>query len=82
MSRQRVVYIAFTARKSQQFVPELIRVYKASSYQVAYDWLADIAERYGDGKYPVPGDIGTCIACQVLNPKTEQRWWLERHDVE
>jgi hypothetical protein len=80
-SRTRMVYLAYTMCPSGGMnTPELVRVYSQRSYQQAYNWLADIAERYPDfGKYPMVGDGKVAVA--VTNPANGQRWWLERHEV-
>lgn len=82
MARQ--VYLAYT-RSDSLSNPELLRIYSKSSYQDAYNWIADIAERYGNSqnhvglRYPVVGDGKT--VCSTTNPSNGQVWWLERHEV-
>ena len=71
------VYIACTDSRIQQ-EPILIKVYKKSSYQKAYNWLADIAERHG-GRVHV-GD-GKKVAYAV-NQENGQTWWIDRHECE
>lgn len=83
-----VVYLAYTShdRDGWRTEPTLMRVYKKSSYQKAYDWLAEIAERHGNAAapeqkpFPVPGSEK--VALQVISPTTLQMWWIERHDAE
>lgn len=81
--RTKVVYIAYTRSGNYHLSPTLLKVYAKSSYQVAYDWLADIADRYGTRVYPgtVAADGRDLVAAVVNNPDGSQSWWLERHEV-
>lgn len=71
--KPRVVYLAYT--QSDRLGKELLRVYGKSSYQRAYEWLADVADRHG--VRVLPGDDR--IAAMVATAR--QNWWLERHEV-
>ena len=83
---QRVVFLAFTDH-NQWPQKQLLKIYRKTSYQLAYDWLADIAERHGNAahplgqKYPAGGGQDSHVMAQVINPKNGQRWWIERHEV-
>jgi hypothetical protein len=89
--KARQVFLAYTANGLLP-TPELLRVYSKQSYQAAYDWLADLAERHGNAavrhgntnapghsKHPAVGEGK--VALLVENPANGQRWWLERHEV-
>lgn len=83
------VYLAYTKNETLGWVPELLRIYKKSSYQTAYNWLAEIAERHSfnagnsDGTREVFVTHGDGkIAAQVINPRNGQVWWLERWETE
>ena len=80
--RRQVVYLAYTT--SEQFKePQLLKIYRRSSYRECYDWIADIAKRYGHSMYdrckPIPGSGRTVL--QTTNPANRQRWWVEQWDV-
>ena len=76
-TKARVVYLAYTTGGRFNFRPELMKVYAKSSYQTAYNWLADIAERHGSKVTPGDGNR----AAQTHNQNATQIWWLERHEV-
>jgi hypothetical protein len=71
---RRVVYLAWT--RSEMLADTLLAVYGKSSYQVAYNWLADIADRH---LTRVQAGAAGQIAAQVRHGN--QLWWLERHEV-
>ncbi len=75
MPKKREVYLAYTRVYGCQ---ELLAIYSKSAYCQAYNWLADIGERY-DGKLPTPGNNNVVV--EFINPANGQRWWLERHEV-
>ena len=82
--KKREVFLAYT--QSESFpTPELLRAYGKSSYQDAYNWLAEKAEQHGNAyhplglKYPTTG-TGK-VVLQVRNPGNGQVWWLERLEV-
>ena len=76
----REVYLLYTTNQTLGWVRELLAIYSKSSYQQAYNRLADIAERYpAFGKYPMVGEGKTVLA--VTDPASGQRWWLERHEL-
>lgn len=82
--KARQVFLAYTTNRLLP-TPELLRVYSKQSYQKAYDWLADLAERHsntatsGPSNYPARG--AGKVVLWVENSVNGQRWWLERHEV-
>ena len=74
---KRIVYTAWTVSRMTGWVPTLMRIYAKSSYQDAYNWIADIAERYG-GR-PLPGDGKRAV--QTACPTTGQVWWIDAEEV-
>lgn len=83
-----IVYLAYTQNQLELNAPKLLRVYKKSSYQRAYDWLADLAERHHPGQHPIPGTGNVCVYVVVSAPYPGtttmhpiEKWWLERHEV-
>lgn len=92
-TKKREVFLAWTQMPKTSYAPGplgsgpvLLKIYSKSSYQAAYNWLADIAERHGNdfhptgAKLPVPG-TGINVA-MTRNGGNGQTWWLERHEVE
>ncbi len=74
-----VVYVLkTTSGDGRSLTNEQLAVYKKSSYQIAYNRLADIADRHGVKVWA--GDNN--LAVQVVCPISGQRWWLERWDCE
>ena len=79
-----VIYIAFTSSPTNGD-RRFIAVYAKSSYQKAYNWLADIAERHGGLVEEGTGDTAVFFTTHkpgkhvgILNGQT---WWLERHEI-
>lgn len=85
IKKARKVFLAFTTNETLRWVPELLKIYSKSSYQDAYNWIADIVERHGNAlqplglKYPTVGKGK--IVSETVNPENGQRWWLEVHEV-
>lgn len=72
---KRIVYLAYT-QSARLPVPELLRVYAKSSYQAAFNWLADIADRHGTKVIAGDGKRAVQVGCE-----SGQIWYLERHEV-
>lgn len=80
---KRQVFLAYTQAFKKE--KELLRIYSKSSHQEIYNWISDLAERYGNGfqpfglKYPTTG-TGK-IVMETRNDANGQHWWVERHEV-
>lgn len=68
------VYLFYTRHSNGEIV--LLDVYKKSSYQRAYNRMADIAERCGDKVRAGANHV----AVETHSIATGQVWYLERHD--
>jgi hypothetical protein len=73
-TKEKVVYLAYTRNQTIGLV--MLKVYAKSSYQAAYNWLADIADRHG-----VKVQAGDCEVAAIVRTNEGQTWWLERHTV-
>lgn len=76
--KTKVVYLAYTYLPiSREKV--LLKIYSKSSYQTAYNWLANIADAHGVRVLPCLAS--DTRAAQVGHPTNGQYWYLERHEV-
>ena len=80
---KRCVYVAF---HHDGYSTALVNVYSKTSYQKAYNWLADIAEKHGNQNHPtglkypnkpVDGEI----ILSVHGAHSDNSWWLECHEI-
>lgn len=63
-------------------MPEVAAVYKKSSYQKAYDWLATIAEYNGGRVKAGTGSVAAEFHNLLDGTRNGERYWLERREVE